>query len=156
MTIVQKASLFAAQAHSGQRRKYTGEPYFAHLTSVAQIAVRAGADEATVAAAYLHDTLEDTSTTYEQLVAEFGREVADLVVELTNVYSSKAYPHLNRRTRKALEAQRLAQISPRAKLVKRADIEDNSATIEARDPDFAQVYLAEKAAELAALDSSPP
>jgi hypothetical protein len=50
---------------------------------------------------------------------EFGREVADLVCELTNIYKAKAYPELSRKERKALERDLLANVSPRAKLIKR-------------------------------------
>lgn len=151
--LVERAARFAAAAHEGQKRNYTGEPYYTHLVAVAhRVALAPDADEATVAAAYLHDTLEDTPATYAQLVSEFGAEVADLVVEVTNVYTSKVYPHLDRTTRKALEAERLATISDRAKLIKRADIAHNTETIARHDPAFAADYLPEKARVLRLMD----
>lgn len=113
----------------GQKRKYTGEPYVSHCNAVA------AADEATIAAAYLHDTLEDTATKYDDLVREFGTEVADLVVELTHVYTAGDHPTLSRKERKAKECARLAKVSPRAKLIKGADLAHNSRTIEKYDPE---------------------
>jgi (p)ppGpp synthase/HD superfamily hydrolase len=148
--LVERAARFAAAAHAGQTRKWTGVPYFTHVAGVAERL--AGDGSAVRAAAYLHDTLEDTAATYEQLVAEFGAEVADLVVELTDIYTKESYPHLNRKARKALECARLATISGRAKRIKLADIADNAADIEAVAPKrFAQMWLAEKAALLKVL-----
>jgi (p)ppGpp synthase/HD superfamily hydrolase len=145
--IVRSRFRFAAAAHESQKRKYTGEPYVTHCNAVAE-AVRAfGADEPTIAAAYLHYTREDTPTTYEDLVREFGREVADLVEELTKVYSEEAYPTLTRKERKAKERDRLAKVSPRAKLIKRADLAHNRPSIEKYDPEFfAAVWLPEMTA----------
>lgn len=151
MNLVAKAAAFAEKAHAGQVRKYTHEPYFTHVEAVAKAVAADGADEATIAAAYLHDTIEDTSTTYEQLVIAFGIEVADLVVELTHVYTPEDYPHLNRRARKALEIGRLARISKRAKTIKRADLAHNGLSIVKHDPDFAKVFLPEVAATLEAM-----
>ena len=149
--LLEKVAKFAALKHAGQLRKYTFEPYIVHPTAVARAVAEAGGDEATIAAAYLHDTLEDTDTTYAELVVEFGSEIADLVVELTDHYTSEAFPHLNRAARKALECKRIAGISAKAKMVKKADIDDNIASIMAMDPAFAKVYLPEKAAVLAVL-----
>jgi (p)ppGpp synthase/HD superfamily hydrolase len=149
--LLEKALAFATVKHAGQLRKYTGDPYIVHPIAVAETVAATGGDEAAIAAAYLHDTLEDTATTYEELVTEFGVEVASLVFELTDVYTSKAYPHLNRKARVALEVKRLAGISDRAKLVKLADIANNTSTIEEHDPKFAKVYLPEKAAQMEVL-----
>jgi (p)ppGpp synthase/HD superfamily hydrolase len=148
--LVERAARFAAAAHAGQTRKWTGVPYFSHVAGVAARLVHS--DEVTRAAAYLHDTLEDTAATYEHLVAEFGPEVANVVVELTDVYTPEAYPQLNRRARKELECARLATVSARAKRIKRADIADNASDIETVAPkDFAKLWLAEKAALLKVL-----
>jgi (p)ppGpp synthase/HD superfamily hydrolase len=151
LPLARKAAAFAAAAHAGQTRKYTNEPYFNHVEAVAHAVAAAGADEATIAAAYLHDVLEDTATTVDELVEAFGPGIAEIVVDLSDVYTKAAYPKLSRAQRKRLETERLAHISPRAKMVKRADIADNTSTIEARDPAFAKVYLAEKRAALAVL-----
>lgn len=142
---------YALAAHKGQKRKYTGEDYFVHCAHVAHLVEQAGGTREMIAAAYLHDTLEDTRASYDDLVRAFGRQVADLVDELTDKFTPEAYPHLNRKARKALECKRLASISPEAKAIKRADIADNSASIEEHDPNFAKVWLAEKAEMLKVL-----
>ena len=149
--LVAKAKALATKAHTGQVRKYTGDPYITHPTAVAEMVAAAGGDAAAVAAAFLHDTLEDTDLTYAEIVEACGTEVADLVVELTDVYTSEAYPNLNRAARKKLEVARIATTSAKAKLVKRYDIAHNTASIVALDPAFAKVYLPEKAAVLAVL-----
>ncbi len=82
---------FAAYAHSGQRRKFTGEPYITHPIAVAQIAKYLAADIKGIdlslleKVALLHDVLEDTSVWYDELTTEFGEEVADRVRILTKV-----------------------------------------------------------------------
>jgi (p)ppGpp synthase/HD superfamily hydrolase len=111
---------------------------------------RGGSPEV-VAAAVLHDTLEDTDTTVEELQKRFGPTVASLVSELTDEYTKTAYPHLNRSQRKTLEAGRLAEASQSAKLIKLCDLIDNTRSIVEHDPDFATVYLREKAAVLEAM-----
>jgi guanosine-3',5'-bis(diphosphate) 3'-pyrophosphohydrolase len=159
-TIVRRAVVFAKRAHHGQRRKYTGEPYFNHVQQVATLVRGWGADDVTVTAALLHDVLEDTDCSYRDIADEFGKEIADIVVELTDVYTPEAYPSKNRKARKELETQRLATISKRAKLIKRADIVNNSTDIRqaalhvpaaAR---FAPVYMAELETMLVALGSN--
>lgn len=150
-TLVKRASEFAQKAHVDQKRKYTNEPYFNHLKAVAEAVADATNDPEVIAAAYLHDTLEDTDTSFTTLVAEFGPRVANLVLELTDVFTPKAFPNLNRKARKAKETERLAKISKEAKLIKTFDLMDNTASIMTNDPKFAKVYLAEKAALMAVL-----
>jgi (p)ppGpp synthase/HD superfamily hydrolase len=102
-----------------------------------------------VAAAWLHDTLEDTATTYGDLVENFGEDVAHLVFELTDLYTPAAFPAWNRAKRKRAEARRLGEASLQAQVIKLADIADNTGDIVVNDPKFASVYLPEKAAILA-------
>ncbi|MGD8734413.1 MAG: HD domain-containing protein, partial [Gammaproteobacteria bacterium] len=85
--LVARAQDFAVNAHRriDQRRKYSGQPYDAHLKAVAAIVRSVTDDPEIIAAAWLHDTLEDTPATYEQLEAEFGERVAHMVAELTDV-----------------------------------------------------------------------
>ena len=150
--LVARAAAFAHKAHAGHVRKYTGEPYFNHLAEVARIvAATPGSDEAMVAAAYLHDTLEDTPTTYADLVKEFGHEVAVLVAELTNIRTEG-----NRATRKARDRARLAGISERAMTIKLADLIHNTGDIVEFDPKFAKLWLAEKTALLAVMTGGDP
>jgi hypothetical protein len=73
------------------------------------------------------------------------------VVELTKVYTPEKYPTLTRKERKALERDRLANVSPRAKLIKRADLAHNRPSIEKYAPEFAVVWLPETAALLEVL-----
>lgn len=143
--MVARARYFAAKAHAGQKRKYTGEPYIVHPIAVSDRVRMAGGTADMVAAALLHDVLEDTDATVDEVEAITNREVAMLVLELTDQYTKDFYPELNRKTRKRLEAKRLAEVSMPAKLIKLADMADNTATITQHDPAFAKVYLQEKA-----------
>lgn len=141
MDIVEKARLFAQEAHKNQKRKYSGEPYFVHCEEVAKIVESIGADDEMIAAAYLHDTVEDTGIPLSTIVDEFGMDVADLVEDLTDV--SKPIDG-NRAARKKIDRHHISLASARAKTIKLADLISNSKDILKRDPDFAKVYLAEK------------
>ncbi len=150
MTIISEAKLFSYHAHKGQIRKFTGEDYWHHCRRVAKlVSEKVGIyhenHDVMVAAAYLHDTIEDTETTYSQLVREFGNRVAWLVTELTDEYTPERYPENNRRWRKGMEAVRLGQISADAKIIKLCDLIDNTESIVKNDPKFAITYLREKA-----------
>jgi len=143
---VHDAVAFAAKAHSLARqvRKYTGEPYIVHPIDVMMTVTEAVEyDQFMLTAAVLHDVVEDTEVTLQEVEAHFGPTVAKLVDELTE----PDWPG-NRKARKAAERGRLAQISPAAQTVKLADLISNSKTIVSLDPDFAKVYLREKAAIL--------
>ncbi|RMF92566.1 MAG: bifunctional (p)ppGpp synthetase/guanosine-3',5'-bis(diphosphate) 3'-pyrophosphohydrolase [Nitrospinota bacterium] len=91
-TLIRKAYDFAAKAHTGQYRK-SGDPYVSHPLEVAEILVTLRMDSATIAAALLHDTVEDTAATLEEVEREFGHEVASLVDGVTKIgrvrYASK-------------------------------------------------------------------
>lgn len=82
MTIIEKAVLFAEKAHKDQ--KYGNYPYMYHLEQVAKIATDLDYDESIIAACYLHDTLEDTSISYNNLKKEFGEEIAEIVYCVTD------------------------------------------------------------------------
>lgn len=82
--IVEKALKFATNAHKGQYRKYTGEAYVTHPIAVCNLVSDFTNDKDILAAALLHDTMEDCEVTYEELCNEFGKRVADMVKELTN------------------------------------------------------------------------
>lgn len=90
--LVRKAAEFARMKH-GDTLDDSGEPYFeAHVVKVAELLrVVAPDDETLLAAAYLHDTIEDTDTTYAELVQSFGGEVADLVMEVTQEGQKDSY-----------------------------------------------------------------
>jgi len=154
---------FFRQAHEsiGQKRRYTGEPYFNHCLEVAESVSEIGGTEDMIIAAFGHDTLEDVFPVKPQydaylIAREFGETVVKFVVDLTDVYTKEAWPDLNRAKRKALEVERLARTSPEAKTIKLADLLSNTKSIVAHDPDFAKVYLKEKLAMLPHLaDGSP-
>lgn len=80
MTMLEKAAAFAAEYHAGQTRKLGGAPYIVHLYETGANAALMTADEEILAAAMLHDTLEDTSMTAEVLRAEFGETAARIVL----------------------------------------------------------------------------
>lgn len=137
-----KAKEFAARAHHGQARKYTGEPYIVHPAEVAELCASAGLPPEAVAAAWLHDVVEDCGVTHDEVLREFGEQVAELVFFLTD--KSKKSDG-NRAARKAIDREHIARAPRLAKSVKAADIASNCKTIVAHDPDFAVVWLKEKA-----------
>ena len=79
-----RAYHYAEEAHSGQKRA-SGEAYFIHPCAVAQILMELGLDSATVAAAFLHDVIEDTPVTEEDIAANFGEEILELVSGVTKL-----------------------------------------------------------------------
>jgi (p)ppGpp synthase/HD superfamily hydrolase len=152
--LVARALAFATQAHGSINhvRKYTGEPYIHHPIEVMKIVRTAEryTDEM-LAAALLHDTVEDTPATQADIEREFGPIVGKLVLELTDQCHDG-----NRATRKAAEAARLGTISPEGQTVKLADLISNSRSIVAHDPGFAFVYLREKVRILDAMQEGDP
>jgi (p)ppGpp synthase/HD superfamily hydrolase len=155
MTMVERARVFATAAHAavGQVRKYTFEPYIVHPAEVAKIVRDAGGSEAMVAAAWLHDTVEDTGVTIETIRAEFGAEVAELVGWLTDVSRPE---HGNRAHRKALDRAHSAAAPAEAQTVKLADLIANTRSIMAHDAAFAKTYLEEKRLLLAVMTKGDP
>lgn len=148
---LQKVIAFADKAHDGQMRKYTPERYIVHPIRVMEICKGYTQDIAPLAAAILHDVLEDTTVNSAELV-KFLNTVMDsptatrtlrFVEELTDVYVKEAYPQWNRKKRKAMEAERIAHTSPMAQTIKYADILDNSKEIAEHDPDFGPRFLRE-------------
>ena len=140
---IEKAAMFADKAHEGQLRKYTGEKYISHPMGVAML-VYGRAEYVTrnmLQAAVLHDVLEDTSVTEEELLQAFGKEVTDLVVMLTDVSTPEDG---NRSKRKLIDRLHLAGISPEAKTIKLADLIHNTKSIVEHAPDFAKTYMLEK------------
>jgi len=112
------AIAFAAEKHRDQRRKDAeASPYINHPIALANVlANEAGIDdERVLIAAILHDTVEDTETTVQELVKRFGQEVADIVLEVTDDKS------LAKDERKRLQVTHARSSSRRAKLVKLAD-----------------------------------
>ena len=126
-----KALAFAAEKHRHQRRKdRDASPYINHPIALAAVlANEAGIEDSRVLmAALLHDTLEDTDATEQELVRLFGKEVADIVLEVTD---DKSLPKAER---KRLQVEHAPHISRRAKLVKLADKICNLRDLAARPP----------------------
>jgi len=150
-TILEKIAAFADKAHGDQQRKYADERYIRHPLRVMKSCQDYGYSLPVLAASILHDVLEDTNTTAQEmksfLLTLMNEADADhtfsLVIELTDVYIKKDYPQMNRRRRKAKEANRLEKISAEAQTIKYADIIDNATGIVEHGADFAPVFLHE-------------
>lgn len=143
MDRVLAALAFAAERHRGQLRKgVTHEPYINHPIGVVTLLWEIGGvrDVTTLVAALLHDVVEDTATTPEEVARRFGVEVAGIVAELTD---DKSLP---KATRKRLQIEHAPNASPPAKLVKLSDKIHNVKEIGSAPPagwslDRRQAYL---------------
>ncbi len=116
-SLVEKALEFATEKHKFQKRKNSaGDSYIVHPIEVRKILEECGVtDEATLCAALLHDTVEDTKTTYQELVETFSQEIADIVMECSDNKS------LHKVERKKNQITHAKHIGDKAKLVKLAD-----------------------------------
>jgi GTP diphosphokinase / guanosine-3',5'-bis(diphosphate) 3'-diphosphatase len=144
---VKAAYQLAAEAHHGQLRK-SGEPYVSHPVAVATILAELGLDDITLAAALLHDSVEDTGVTYEDLDAKFGREVAQIVDGVTK---------LERLQFDSKEAQQAATMRKmlvamakdlRVLLIKLADRTHNMRTIDAVSEDWKRRRTAQETLDI--------
>ena len=151
--LVKRALDFASASHRYQKRKYTFDPYIVHPVTVAGLVARAGGSKEMIAAALLHDVVEDCGVTSVTLFEQFGQHVAMLVRCLTDV--SMGHPG-NRRERKALDREHIAHAPVEAKTIKLADLIDNTASIVKYDPNFAKVYMQEKRELLVVLQDGDP
>ncbi|MEO7924844.1 MAG: HD domain-containing protein [Chitinophagaceae bacterium] len=150
-TLLEQVRDFADKAHGEQRRKYTPDRYIVHPARVMETCKKYSNALPVLAAALLHDVLEDTPVTKEEmqefLLSIMNKEEAtqtlELVIELTDVYTKTAYPKLTRQQRKIKEYGRMEKVSAAAQTIKYADIMDNSKEIVVHDSDFAPVYLHE-------------
>ena len=142
--LVDYAYRFTVKAHGEQKRKYTGEPYVNHCVEVAKLVQSVGGDIQMICAALLHDVIEDTPVTIEELILDchgFRWGICDLVLWLTDVSKPEDG---NRAARKALDRDHIAAAPAPAKTIKLADLISNSKSIVEHDPKFAKTYLAEK------------
>ena len=142
MTIVEKAYTFATAAHAavGQKRKYDGADYIVHPIRVANLVKQYGGTDAMIAAAYLHDVVEDTDVTMDVITSLFGSVVAKYVDDLTDV--SKPGDG-NREARKTIDRQHTANATADSQFIKCADIIDNAYDIADNDPSFWRGYKRE-------------
>jgi guanosine-3',5'-bis(diphosphate) 3'-pyrophosphohydrolase len=129
--LILRAVAFAAEKHKNQRRKDAdATPYVNHPIALANVLKQEGGvdDVAVLVAAILHDTIEDTQTTADELRAIFGEDVTSIVLEVTD---DKSLPKAER---KQLQIEHAAHASPKAKLVKLADKICNLRDIAASPP----------------------
>ena len=149
--MVVEAMVFAMQVHKDQRRKFTGNPYFNHLSEVAGIV---GSVELTggivLAVAWLHDSIEDQGVSPEEIEKRFGKHVRIGVEALSDLETG------TREERKRLSRERLAKQPGWIQNIKVADIISNCSSVLMHDPLFATVYLAEKRLLLDVLTMASP
>jgi guanosine-3',5'-bis(diphosphate) 3'-pyrophosphohydrolase len=149
--ILEQIRNFADKAHGDQKRKYTPERYIVHPERVMKVCQQYTSSIPVLAAALLHDVLEDTKVSRKELhkfllailSEKDAEQTTQLVVELTDVYTKSNYPRLNRKRRKQKEANRIEKTSPDAQTIKYSDIIDNCKEIVVHDPEFAHVFLME-------------
>lgn len=141
--LVNKAFTFASAAHAavGQRRKYSGAPYIVHPVEVCAIVSSVDHTPEMLAAALLHDVVEDTEVTIELIEAMFGKVVMNHVSWLTDI--SKPGDG-NRATRKAIDRAHTVMAPKQSQTIKCADLISNTRDICEADPKFAVVYMKEK------------
>jgi (p)ppGpp synthase/HD superfamily hydrolase len=140
MNIILEAAAFAKIAHEGQKRKYNGRDYIEHPARVAARTMIYSDDERLIAAAWMHDVVEDTSITIEEIRDQFGHTVANYVSELTNTSRAIRKP---RAERKKIDRDRIVLISPNAKLVKCIDRIDNLREMDLSPIGFRRLYADE-------------
>lgn len=155
MTYEQIADVFQTAAHAavGQRRKYTNTPYSDHPRAVAAIVKTVPHTDAMIAAALLHDVVEDTFVTIDVIRSVFNEEIAEKVDWLTDVAKPSDG---NRAIRMAMNRAHLAAAPPDVKTVKLADVIHNGRDIGEHDPNFSVVYFSEIKKLLLVLEEGDP
>lgn len=132
--VISEATMFAIEAHGDQRRKYTGEPYVVHPIHVADILEKeVEATTEMLAAAILHDVVEDTPVTLRDIKEKFGDTVAEYVHYCTNVSEKDDG---NRAFRKKMDADHFALGPAESQTIKIADLLSNAESIIEHDQKF--------------------
>lgn len=151
MNIVLEAMKFAAEVHKDQKRKFTGNPYFNHLSEVAGI-VRTVQSKSDIVqdVAWLHDSIEDQGVSGEEIEKRFGGLVRIAVEALSDLETG------TREERKRLSRERLTGKPGWIQDIKVADIISNCSSVAMHDPEFAVKYLAEKRLMLDVLQNANP
>ncbi|MCA1960535.1 MAG: bifunctional (p)ppGpp synthetase/guanosine-3',5'-bis(diphosphate) 3'-pyrophosphohydrolase [Desulfomonile sp.] len=146
LELLRRAYIFSAQVHGGQTRR-SGEPYLVHPVAVARILAELRLDEASVATGLLHDTVEDTLTTLEDIESIFGKEIATLVDGVTKI-SKMEFQSKELRQAESFRKMILAMTRDiRILLVKLADRLHNMRTLDAL-PEEAQKRIARETREI--------
>ena len=131
-TLLDRAIIFAVKAHAGTERRGKGYPYIVHPLEAVEIVATMTSDQELLAAAALHDTVEDTDVTVEQIRAEFGERVASLVSDESEERLEGVSDEESWHDRKRAAINRLAKASHDAKMVALGDKLSNMRAI-ARD-----------------------
>ena len=142
-----KAYNFALEAHKNQKR-VSGIPYIAHPIAVADILAELKLDSATIITGLLHDTLEDTKATYDVVLNEFGKEVADLVEGVTKISALEEKIEDNSQAENFRKLIIATSKDIRVLLVKLADRLHNMRTIDAFQSDFKKKRIAKETMEI--------
>ncbi len=131
-TLLDKAIIFATRAHAGTERRGKGFPYIVHPMEAMEIVATITPDQELLAAAALHDTVEDTDVTIETLREEFGERIAALVAAESDTFQEGVSEEDSWHARKQAAIDRLAQAPRDAKIVAMGDKLSNMRAI-ARD-----------------------
>jgi RelA/SpoT family (p)ppGpp synthetase len=145
--ILSKAYNFALNAHKNQKR-VSGDPYIVHPVAVAEILTDLKLDSATIVTGLLHDTIEDTHATYDTVVKEFGKEVADLVDGVTKLSALEDKAVQNSRAENFRKLILATSKDIRVLLVKLADRLHNMRTIDAIDSIEKRTRIAKETMEI--------
>lgn len=130
--LLDRAIIFAVRAHAGTERRGKGYPYIVHPLEAVEIVATMTSDQELLAAAALHDTVEDTDVSVEQLRAEFGERIASLVADESDTFEAGVSEEDSWHSRKRAAIERLARASHDAKIVALGDKLSNMRAI-ARD-----------------------
>ena len=130
--LLDRAIIFAVKAHAGTERRGKGYPYIVHPLEAVEIVATMTADQELLAAAALHDTVEDTEVTVDQIRAEFGERIAALVASESDTFEEGVSEEASWHSRKRAAIERLARASHDAKIVALGDKLSNMRAI-ARD-----------------------
>ncbi|PWC14357.1 GTP pyrophosphokinase [Brenneria roseae subsp. americana] len=156
MNLIEQAKQFATLAHQsiGQKRKFTNDPYITHPAAVVELLMQINPTPEMICAAWLHDTVEDTLVTLDNIEQTFGNTVASYVEMLTDVQTRKFGGE--RIHRKNTNLMHSAQACAEAQSIKLCDLIDNSKTVVEHDPFFACDYLLEMKRLLVVLTKGHP
>lgn len=124
------AATFAMNVHAAQYRRHTGEPYWLHLAQVAGLVKAFNGGPAAIAAAWLHDVLEDQPHAMASLLNTYAAEITDAVVALSDLETG------NRKARKAAARERLAKQEGWIQTIKICDLISNAPSIKTFEPEF--------------------
>lgn len=142
MSLILKAAALATTAHGGQKRKYSGRPFVEHPMRVAgRVSILDDVTEEEVAAAWLHDVIEDCDPIYIEIIQQFPERVNELVLELTN--PSKKHPNIDRKSRKALDRAHFVHVNRWTKIIKLVDRIDNIRDMDGAEAGFRFLYIQE-------------